>query len=355
MDKQKILVLRLSAVGDVLRTLPAVKALKERFPYSSIAWITEEPAEALLKSQPEIDRVILFPRRRWAKGIRSPKTLWGTVVEMVRFVKRLRREGYGVCLDFHGSLKSGLLALLSGSPRRVGYDRRSVKEGNFLFSNEKVALPQEKISRYERNALLLKGMGIEGGRVEPSLHIPREDKQYIEEFFRESLNGTKRPWITIHPGTSSKTLYKRWMADRYAQLADRLTEELGATVLFTWGPGEKEWVQGIQGQMRRSSVLAVETFSLTQLAEIFRRCDLYIGGDTGPTHVASFVRTPVVVIYGPTDPVINEPYGVHRKVRRAVGCNPCRKRSCKELRCLKAVKVEDVFRAAREMLGVKER
>lgn len=352
MEGQKILVLRLSAVGDILRTLPAVKAIKRNFPHSSIAWITEEPAEALLKSQPEIDRVILFPRRRWARGMRSPKNLWGTFVEMVRFVKGLRREGYEVCLDFHGSLKSGLLAFLSRSPYRVGYDRRSVREGNFLFSNVKVALPQQKMNRYERNLRLLQGIGMGIDTLEPSLHIPLEDFQYVEGFFREKLDGSKRPWIAVHPGTSSKTAYKRWMADRYAQLADRFAAELGATVIFTWGPGEKEWAEGIQRQMQRPSVLAVETSRLTQLAEIFRRCDLYVGGDTGPTHIASFVKTPIVVIYGPTDPVINEPYGPHRKVRRAVGCNPCRKRSCKELRCLKAVRVEDVFRAAREMLYV---
>lgn len=339
-------------MGDVLRTLPAVKALKGSFPHASITWITEEPAEALLRSQPEIDRVILFPRRRWTKGTRSPRSLWRTLVEAVRFVKDLRREGYGVCLDFHGSLKSGLLAFLSGSRRRVGYDRRSVREGNFLFSNVKVSLPREKISRYERNVRLLRGIGVTVDRVEPSLYIPVEDRRYVEGFFRERLDGMRRPWVAIHPGTSAKTVYKRWMADRYAHLADQLTERLGATVVFTWGPGEKEWAEGIQGQMRRSSVLAVETFSLTQLAEIFRRCDLYIGGDTGPTHVASFVKTPVVAIYGPTDPVINEPYGLHRKVRRAVGCNPCRKRSCKELRCLRAVEVEEVFRAACEMLRV---
>mgnify|MGYP000123799629 CR=1 FL=1 len=354
MDKQKILVLRLSAVGDILRTLPAVKALKERFPYSSIAWITEEPAEALLKSQPEIDRVILFPRRRWSGGIKSPKGFWGTIREVVRFVGELRKEGYEVCLDFHGSLKSGLLAFLSGASRRVGYDRKSVKEGNFLFSNVKVTLSKEKINRYQRNATLLKGIGMEVNEIRPSLHIPREDLEYVDEFFRGSTGELKRPLIAIHPGTSPKTTYKRWMADRYAHLADRLTEEAGGTVIFTWGPGEKDWVEGIRKQMEAPSILAPETFSLTQLAEIFRRSDLYIGGDTGPTHIASSVGTPSVVIYGPTDPVVNEPYGRHRKVRKAVGCNPCRKRSCKELRCLKAVKVEDVFRAAREMLGVKE-
>jgi ADP-heptose:LPS heptosyltransferase len=104
--------------------------------------------------------------------------------------------------------------------------------------------------------------------------------------------------------------------------------------------------------MKEPSVLSPPTDSLTRLAEVFRQCGLYIGGDTGPMHIASLVGTPVVVIYGPTDPKINEPFGLHQKVMKEVGCNPCRNRSCQELICLKAVTVEDVFKAAKEILSL---
>jgi len=350
-ERDKLLILRLSAVGDVLRTLPAVKALKEHLPSSHITWVVEEPSRTLLESQPEIDRVILFPRKRWEEGIKSPKRMWRTIGEMTRFVSDLRREGYSAVLDFHGILKSGLLSFLSGSPRRIGFDRNSSKEGNFLFSNVKVSLPEKRISRFQRNLALLRGIGLEVNGIRHYLHIPREDREYVESFFSGVSGPVRRPLIAIHPGTSSKTPYKRWMADQYAQLADRLTRDLNGTVIFTWGPGEREWVEGIQQEMKEPSILGPQTETLTQLGEVFRRGDLYIGGDTGPMHVASLVGTPVVTIYGPTDPVVNEPFGRHRKVRKAVGCNPCRKRSCKDLRCLKAVTVEDVFKAAREMLS----
>jgi ADP-heptose:LPS heptosyltransferase len=157
--------------------------------------------------------------------------------------------------------------------------------------------------------------------------------------------------IAIHPGTNPKATFKRWMPDRYALLADRLIRELKATVIFTWGLGEKGWVEGIQGKMTERSLFAPRTETLTQLGEIFRRCDLYVGGDTGPMHIASLTGTPLVAIFGPTNPIENQPCGQYRMVRIDVGCNPCRKRSCKELTCLDRVTVDDVLEAARELLA----
>ena len=287
--------------------------------------------------------------------------------------------------DFHGILKSGLLCFLSGAPKRIGFDRRASKEGNFLFSNIKVRLPKERISRFQKNLALLRGMGLEVKPVRnsdgslnlsgiivkshapagqqgiisngvshftPELYIPEEDRGYIESFFKMLSMPIKRPFVAIHPGTSPKTIYKRWMANQYSQLSDRLIGELNATVIFTWGPGELRWVEGIRKQMKEPSILGPQTESLTKLGEIFRRCNLYIGSDTGPMHIASFMGIPVVVIYGPTDPIVNEPFGRHKKVRKEVGCNPCRKRSCKELTCLKSIQVDDVFKATKEILCV---
>jgi len=352
MDSHKILILRLSAVGDVIRTLPAVKALKEHTPYSSITWIVEEPSQAFLESQPEIDEVILFPRKRWTKGIKSLRGIGGTIKEIWALIIDLRRRRFDVVLDFHGILKSGLLSFLSGSPKRVGYDRRSTKEGNCLFSNVKVKLPKERISRFQRNLTLLKGVGLEVRELQYNLHISTEDREYVESFFNTLSVSLKRPLIAIHPGTSPKALFKRWMPDQYAQLADRLVRELNAGVLFTWGTEELEWVEGIQKEMNEPSLLGPKTESLTQLGEVYRHCDLYIGGDTGPMHIASLMGIPVVVIYGPTDPIENEPFGNHIKVRKEVGCSPCHKYSCKELVCIKTISADEVFKATKEILSL---
>ena len=352
MESYKFLILRLSAVGDVLRTLPTVRALKENLPLSHITWVVEEPSFNLLSSQPEIDSVILFPRKRWVREIKSIKGIWKAFREMGDFVSKLRKQRFEVVLDFHGILKSGILSYLSGSPKRVGYDRKAGKEGNFLFSNVKVSLPDKPLSRFDRNFSLLKGIGLEVREFRPKLQIPSDDREYVDAFFKGVPSAPSSPLVAIHPGTSPKTAYKRWMPSGYARVADRLVRELKASVIFTWGPGELEWVERIRDGMKELSILAPETETLTQLGEIFSRCDLYIGGDTGPMHIASFVDVPVVGIYGPTDPVVNEPLGRHVKIRKEVGCNPCRNRNCKNLRCLEAVTVDDVFNGAKGMLSI---
>ena len=351
MASYKFLILRLSAVGDVIRTLPAVKALKDRFPYSQIIWITEEASQRFLESQPGIDEVILFPRKRWVRGIKSIRGIWRTLQEMVHFISGLRKQRFDAVLDFHGILKSGVLSYLSGTSKRIGFDRRSSREGNFLFSNVKVSLPAERISRFERNFYLLRGMGLEIEGFHPGLHIPHEDREYIDSFFRKLPFAPVKPLIAIHPGSSPKTAYKRWMPEQYSKLADSLAREMGASVLFTWGPAELKWIEGIRKGMKELSILAPRTETLTQLGEILRRCDLYVGGDTGPLHIASLVGTPAVVIYGPTDAVVNEPLGRHVKIQKDVGCNPCRNRDCKKLSCLEAITVNDVMNGVREILS----
>ena len=276
--------------------------------------------------------------------------MWGTMMEVWKFIIHLRRREFEMVLDFHGILKSGLLSFLSGSPKRIGYDWRSTKEGNFLFSNVKVKLPKKRISRFQRNLMLLQGIGLEVKEFKPCLHIPPEDQGYVKSFFNDVSATLKRPLIAIHPGTSPKAIFKRWMPDQYALLADRLVRELNASVLFTWGVEELEWVKGIQKTMMEPSLLAPKTESLTQLGEVCRHCDLYIGGDTGPMHIASLMGIPAVVIYGPTDPIENEPIGNHVKVRKETGCNPCHEYSCKELICIKAISAEEVFKATKEIL-----
>ena len=347
----RFLILRLSAIGDVIRTLPAVRAVKEHFPGSHITWVTEEPSESLLRSQPEIDDVILFPRKRWAGGIKSIRRIWETLREMKNFVSFLRKQKFDVALDFHGILKSGIISLLSGAPKRIGFDRKAGKEWNYVFSNVRVSLTAGPLSRYDRNFALLKGTGFELKKAGYGLSIPSEDQKYVDSFFSKVSPALKKPVIVIHAGTSPKTAYKRWMPYNYAELADRLVCQIKASVIFTWGAAELEWVEGIRNRMRESSILAPRTETLTQLAEIFRRCDLYIGGDTGPMHIATCVDVPVIVIYGPTDPLMNEPFGRHLKIRKEVGCNPCRNRGCKDRRCLEAITADDVLDGAKKMLN----
>ena len=349
---ERILIIRLSAIGDVVRVLPAVNALRERFPTAHIAWVVEEKARDVLVHQPEIDETIVFQRNRWEKGLLNPLGFLRTTGEVYRFVRELRRRHYDIAFDFHGILKSGLISYMSGAKERVGFDRGYCKEWNHLFNNRKVSPRSNRINRFERNLSLLGPLGLDGVRGDVDLHVSQEDMEYVDQFFRDRRPGMSGPLVAIHPGTSSKTIYKRWSPTKYTELADRLVEELKVSVLFTWGPGERAMVDEVRARMRSDSMVAPETHSLKQLAEIFRRCGVYIGNDTGPMHIASLVKTPVVGIYGPTDPIVNAPYEgtSHIIVRKDLPCSPCRNRGCKDVECMKAISTQDVFDAAKMLL-----
>lgn len=348
----RILIIRLSAVGDVVRTLPAVNALREGFPTAHIDWVVEEKARDIVTYQPEIDETIVFERNRWKRGMLNPLTFLRTMGELYRFVKELRAKQYDMVLDFHGILKSGLISYASGARERVGFARGYCKEWNHLFNNRKVRPKSNRISRFERNFALLGYLGIDGGRRGVDLHVSQEDMDYVDQFFRDRSAAVSGPLVAIHPGTSPKMPNKRWAPAKYSELADRLVEELKASVLFTWGPGERPMVDEVRCRMRKDSLVAPQTRSLKQLAEIFRRCNVYVGSDTGPMHIASLVGTPVVGIYGPTDPVVHAPYKgtPHIIVRKDVPCSPCRNRGCQELKCMEVISSQDVLDAVKMLL-----
>jgi lipopolysaccharide heptosyltransferase I len=346
-NPQKILIIRLSAIGDVLRTLPALRLLRKNFPHAHIAWAVEETAQDLLHKHPDLNEVIIVPKHRWLKQLKSGKGATLVLKEVYHFCRQIRSKNFDLTIDFHGLLKSGLISFFSGPPVRFGFSKPFTKECNFLFNNHRCSLETDKISRIERNLTLLQKMGINTKGETPIIHIPEYDQAVIQKFFKQKGIDKKRLLIAIHPGTSSKTLYKRWEPYRYAVVADRVMEDFGAQVIFTWFGDELALVKEIISKMKYHPIIACETKNLCQLAEIFKNCDLYFGGDTGPMHLAALLRTPVVAIFGPTDYVVNAPYKKtkHIIIRKEIDCSPCRVKDCRKRDCMKAIQVDDVLQA----------
>jgi ADP-heptose:LPS heptosyltransferase len=156
----------------------------------------------------------------------------------------------------------------------------------------------------------------------------------------------------MHPGSSPSTPYKRWDVRRFAQVADRIIQKYGGKIFFTAGNGERELVNNITAQMTETHSVLCQPETLTQLAEAIRRCDLFIGNDTAPMHLAVFVGTPVIALFGPTDPIENAPFGKGEAIvlRKDVYCNPCRIRECQNLLCMDAITVDDVLEAVDRVL-----
>ncbi len=180
------------------------------------------------------------------------------------------------------------------------------------------------------------------------IHEPASVDNELASFF-EGLTG---PVFAVHPGTSSRAPYKRWFVDRYVTLCDGLIKKFGGTVLLTWAPDEREFVLQIGHATVRNVSMAPQTETPLHLAYILSRSDMYIGSDTGAMHIATLASTPVVGIWGPTDPVENEPgpYSPYEMIRKEVRCSPCRKMGCLKGTCMEAVEVSDVLAAVEKLL-----
>lgn len=345
---KRILIVRLGAIGDVIRTLPALKALRLNLPEAYIAWVVEDRAASILKNHPDLNNVLIVPRNKWQHNPLSLKTL----KEVRLFIKNLRREKFDTVLDFHGLFKSGLINFISGVKNRVGFSRKFCKEGNFLFTNNHVSLPVKKMNRVERNLFLVKSLGLETTDHDPIIPISDEDRKFADTFIPAQETSSLRRLIIMHPGSSLSTPYKRWNHHRFAQLADTLIQKYQAKIFFTAGKDEWPLIKSITDHMTESRYVLCRTETLTQLAELIRRSDLYIGNDTAPMHLAAFLKTPVIALFGPTDPIENFPCGKGKiiMIRKDVSCNPCRKRECQKGLCMDAIEVKDVVESVERIL-----
>jgi heptosyltransferase-1 len=359
-----ILIVKLSAIGDVIHTLPALDALRRLYPDADITWVVEEAAADLLMGHPALNRVIVSRRKSWLKEMRRGR-IAAPLREMHAFLKELRQRPYDLAIDFHGLLKSAVLMLLSGGKRRLGYD--SLQEGSGLFYNEKIPEEQGKhaVDRYLDFVRYLAG-DRGGGRGTPqaapafAIAIGAEECRQVSALLAahaETLTVTGRSgdgkeeqkgrFVAVNPVAFWET--KLWEDGKFAELCDRIRRELGIGVVLTGG--EEGSLERIRTQMETRAVNLGGQTTLRELACLYRLAALVISTDTGPMHLAAAVGTPVVALFGPTDPSRTGPYGPgHRVIRSGLPCLPCFRKHCDTVRCMRAIGVGEVFAAVREVL-----
>jgi ADP-heptose:LPS heptosyltransferase len=349
---ERIAVIRLGAVGDVVRTLPAVSVLRTGYPDAHITWIVESGAASLLEAQPWIDEVLVFPRTRLVGHVRAGRVAaaWH---DLRAFLVGLRSRRFRMVVDFHSILKSGVLSRASGAPIRVAYAHPYGREGAWLFANARARLAPERCSRFVRNAALTEYLGFAHAPHPQPLHVPDE----VRTRMAAALGGGDRPIVVLHPGTSDGTPHKRFPPEGYAAVARALRDRCAADVRVSVGPArdDRRLAEAIVAGADGAARVAPTTASLLELAGLFAESQLYVGSDTGPMHVASLVGTPVVQILGPTDPVENAPYDAtpSRTVRVPVACSPCR-RGCSAATCMRVIPPARVVDAARALLAPAE-
>ena len=348
-NPKKILIIRLSAIGDVVDVLPALRCLRSNFPESRISWLVEDRASAVLSDNPDIDDVIVFPRKKWRREILKVNRVFSTLSDILSFYRKLHGECYDLVLDFQGNLKSGIMDLITGSENRVGFAKGFSKEFNYLFTRYKVYPQNKREHRIDKNLSLLKGIGFKAEFQNPELPVSRPDLEYISKFIDEN-NKCSVPLIIINPCTSEYGSYKRWSTLNYARLADMILEKYDVKVVFIWGPNELEIVNEIVSHMKQKALVACKT-TIKQLIELMRRAGLYIGGDTGPLHIASTLCIPTVAIFGPKDPILYGPYNENAAIiSKELPCSPCRDRTCSDPECLTKILPEEVFQAVNQLM-----
>jgi ADP-heptose:LPS heptosyltransferase len=307
-----VLVVRLGALGDVVRTVPAVRLLVRHWPDARFVWIVDRAWRGVLEGHPDLAGIVDVPRRAWGEMLRTP-TSWPALVRTLAEHRRtLVALSPKLVVDFHGDLRSGLLGWVSGAPIRVGFAGHQQREGNWLFSTHRVPSTERRAPRMERNLSLVRALG---AASEP---LPRPDLALASRGREEArsalavLPAGESVYAVLAPGASARQAYKKPPPAVLAAAADEL-RGLGAPTLVVWGPGEEADARAVVALAPRSAILAPPT-SLAALAALLERARLFVGGDSGPMHLACAVGCPVVAIYGPTDPRVNQPWGVPYRV-----------------------------------------
>lgn len=312
---RRILVIRLGAVGDVVRTMIALGPLRRLAPPARISWIAEEGPASLLRGHPALDEVIELPRHRLDELFSEPSGFFSGVELCFGLAAELRAREFDLSIDFHGTFKSGLVALAAGAPVRYGYAPPGSKEGNRFFNTHHVPLPAGPLHRIERNLRMMRALaaGDTAAEATPRIELPitAAHRQHVGEWLR-STGAAGVPLVLVYPGTSRRQAYKRYPAADLASVVEILLSRRAATVVVAGGPGEEDLVRhvaGLTAQAPPRGVLIAPRLDLLELAALIERCDLFIGPDTGPMHIAWAVGTPVLALFGPTDPALNAPWG----------------------------------------------
>jgi heptosyltransferase-1 len=330
---QRLLVIKPSSFGDIVQSLPVLAALRRAWPTSRIDWLVKAEWAELLQNHPLIDELVVLP---------------GPMKDWPKVLKRLRTSSYDMVIDLQGLLRSGLLSLVTGAPIRAGF--ANAREGSPWCYTHRVSIASDSAHAVERYLELICGLGIAttDGVTFPLPEWKREE-QWVNDFLAEQMAPPK-PFCVIHPAARWKT--KQWPIERYAELADWLIGDRGYGVILVAGPAQADQVSPMTARMRAPVVSLVARTTLPQLGALLRHAAFLITNDSGPMHLAAAVGTPVVGIFGPTDPQRVGPYGSgHVVLQKAFDCSRCKRNDCVQgLECLKAISVDDVRAAVQQLV-----
>ncbi len=302
----RILIIRTSALGDVVHGLPTLRALRDSLPQATIGWVVERPFAPLLANDPDLDVVIEVRMRVWRRSLASRRTR-RDLGQAVRAFRAFRAD---VVLDLMGNHKAGAIAAFSGCRRRIGLRRRDRRESSSaLWINEPVAaIGPHSVERALSMAEAL------GADVESPVFGAEKLRLAGRRSSNDESEGPAPPYAVIHPGTARPD--KCYPASHWGTVAKLLAAKTGWPILISIGPGEERLGDELLEAGHGTATLAPEP-SLPSLVTLLSGADLVLAGDTGPLHLAHALGTPVLALMGPTEPEVHGPYGAPDRVLRA--------------------------------------
>lgn len=337
---QNILLIRTSALGDIVHALPVLRALRRHLPEARVGWVVEKVFAPLLAEHPQIDQLVEVRMRGWRRNLSSRQTRR----EIATARRGLRDFRADIALDLMGNHKGGLLARLSGARRRIGAARADRREpSSALWINEPVAVQGRHA--VDRGLSLLTPFGI---RPEPADFGPAHILPTSPPVAREFLAARERPYVLIQAGAGWAN--KTWPSAWWGQVAREIVRRTDHEVWVPIAPGEEHLAQAVV-EASDGAARAVDAGPFALLAALLRHSRLVLGGDTGPLHLAHALDTPVLCLIGPTDPQKNGPYGRPEQVLwRKLPCSCCYKRFSSPRACLLAISPAEVIERACELL-----
>lgn len=338
---KNILIVKLSAIGDVIHTLPALNAIRQHYPNARITWLIEEAAADLIQGHQALDRILVSKRKRWIQGLSGPSR-YQYIKEIFTFLKAVRDTRYDLVLDFQASLKGGGLIALARSSRKVGFGKGlEHQEHSYLFLNEKVPAVDMEIHALTRGLMLLEQVGIPVTRIAYNLPVSNQDRDDINQMLAAAGVDRRARLVAINPVAQWET--KLWDNAKFAALADLLIERYAVPVVFSGGPADRPVIAAITAKMQHKALNFTGKTSLMGLAALYERATFLVSTDTGPMHLGAAVGIPVVALFGPTAPWRTGPFGEgHRVVRTDSSCAPCFQRRCETAHCMAGISVARV-------------
>lgn len=333
----KILIIKPSSLGDVIHSLPFLKAIKNTFHDADIEWVISKSLKEILEGNPLINRLVVFDKDSWTKIGNLSKT----VKEAIGLINILRSGHYDMVVDLQGLLRSGLITFFSSSPLKVGFE--NAREGSSIFYNKKISV-NGSLHAVDRYLEIAKSIGAKIDKVEFPLFINDAERKKIK-----NLIGDLQEYVVVIPSARWKT--KRWSPRNFGTIISKLS----VPCIVTASRADEQIVKEVMRFSNGKGTNFCGKTDLKELTALIAGAKAVVSNDSGPMHIAAALGVPVIALFGPTDPYKTGPYGWQEKknlrvIRASIPCSPCFKKKCKDLLCMDGISVGTVLKELEEYI-----